>query len=83
MRSNSAHLWAPKKTGVMAPVLILSPVLRTPENAGVTSQFRPFVRSQEGRGDVVFEFAPFSGDPRECRGCVAIPPIWGPPRRQG
>ena len=39
---------------------------------------------REGRGEVaIFDFVPLFGDPRECRGDVAIPPICGPPRRQG
>ena len=30
-----------------------------------------------------FDFVPFVGDPRECRGYVAFPPICGPSRSQG
>ena len=35
LRSNSAHSLAPEKAGVMWPLLILSPLLGTPENARV------------------------------------------------
>ena len=30
-----------------------------------------------------FDFVPFVGDHRECRGDVAFPPTCGPSRRQG
>ena len=30
-----------------------------------------------------FDFVPFVGDPRECRGDVAFPPTCGPPKRHG
>ena len=30
-----------------------------------------------------FDFVPFVGDPRECRGDVAFQPTYGSPRRQG
>ena len=47
----------------MQPLWILSPLLGTPENAGVTYQFRPLVGPREGRGEVAtFDFIP-SGDP--------------------
>ena len=35
LRSISALLWAPDKVGVRQPLLILPPLLGTPENAGV------------------------------------------------
>ena len=35
------------------PILILSAWLGTPENAGVTLQFRPHVGHREGRGEAV------------------------------
>ena len=64
--------------------MILSPLMGTPEDAGVTQHFRPLVGPREGRGEVAtFDFVPFDGDPRERRdegatsdfprGCVAIP----------
>ena len=34
LHSNSAHLWAPEKARVRQPILILSPMLGTPENTG-------------------------------------------------
>ena len=34
LRSNSAHLWAPEKAGVMYPFLPLSPFFGDPKNAG-------------------------------------------------
>ena len=38
----------------------------------------------QGRGYVATsDFVPFVGDPRERRGYVAIPPTFGPHRRQG
>ena len=36
LHSTSALLWAPEKAGVRQPLLIFSPCLGTPENAGVT-----------------------------------------------
>ena len=68
--------------------MIFSPclVLGTPGNAGVTSQSRPFLGPQEGRGEVSnSDSLPVLGvgDIRECRGYVAIPPLFGPPGRQG
>ena len=65
------------------PLLILSPCLGNPENAGVTYQSRPLFSSQEGKGeastsDSVFLF----GDPREPRGDIALVPSLGPQRRQ-
>ena len=43
LRSNSALFWASEKEGVNQPIVILSPCLAlgSPENAGVTYQFRP------------------------------------------
>ena len=35
LRSNSGLFWALEKVGVRQPLLILSPMLGTPENAGV------------------------------------------------
>ena len=84
LRSNSAHLWTPEKEGVRLPILILSPCLGTPQNARVMQHFRPLAGPREGRGEVANSyFVPLFGDPRECRGCVAIPPACGPRRRQG
>ena len=64
--------------------LNLSPICGIPENAGVTYQHLPLLGRLEGRGDVGdSDFVPFFGDPRECRGYVAILPTFGLPRRQG
>ena len=41
LRSTSALFWAPEKVGVKQPILILSPCLGTPKNAGVRYHFRP------------------------------------------
>ena len=41
-------------------------------------------RQREGRGEATTsDFVPLFGDPRDCRGYVALPPTCGPPRRQG
>ena len=79
LRSNSTHLWAPQKGGVKQPLLILSPLLGTPENVGATYQFHPFVAPQEGRGEATTsDFVPFVGYPRECRGYAQFRPLVGP-----
>ena len=39
--------------------------------------------SERSRLRATFDFVPFDGDPPERRGCVASPPLCGPPRRQG
>ena len=58
---------------VRQPLLILSPLLGTPENAGVMQPFRPLLGPREGRGETAtFDFVPFLGDPRKCRGYVAL-----------
>ena len=45
---------------------------------------RQAICPQERRVDVgTFEFVPFNWGPREGRGYVANPPIFGPLRRQG
>ena len=76
LRSNAAHLWAPKKARVRQQIEILSPLLGTPENGGVTWHLRPFVCRQEGMGEV-------AGDLGECTGYIAVPPICEPSRGQG
>ena len=54
----------------------------TPENARVMQLFRHHVGPREGRGDVATsDCVPFDGDPRERKGCVAVPSSCGP--RQG
>ena len=64
--------------------LILSPLLGTPENAGVMSHFHPLSGPQEGKGEATnSDFVSFDGDPQECTGYVAFPPTFGPLRRQG
>ena len=83
--SNSALFWAPEKTPVRWPLLILSPrlALGTPKNAGVTYRFRPLLRPREGACEVATsDFVPALGvgDARECRGYVAIAPAFGASR---
>ena len=69
---------------MMQPVLNLSPFLGTPKNEGVTSHFRPILGPRDGKGEVAsFVFVTFLGDPPERKGCIAIPPTFGPPRRRG
>ena len=78
------HGGPPENAGVREPLLILSPLLGIPENAGVTEQFHPLAGLREGKDAVATsEFAPFVGDSRECRGCVAVPPHGGPPENAG
>ena len=80
----SPSFWAPEKVGLRQPILILSPCLGTPENAGVPYQFRPLLGPREGRVEAAnSDFVPLFGDPQECRGSIAIPPSFGPPGRQG
>ena len=60
------------------PIVIFSPCLAlgTPEN-----ELRPLLGPREGRGEASnsdFLCALGVGDPRECRGYVAIPPSFGP-----
>ena len=82
--SISAHFWAPQKAGMRQPILILCPLLGTPENAGVMRHFHPLSGAQEGRGEAAnSDFVTFVGDPRESRGYVAFRPTFGRPRRQG
>ena len=88
LRSNSSLFWAPEKARVRWQLLILSPrlALGTPENAGVTWQFRPLLDPREGTCEVATsDFVPALGvgDPRECRCYVAILPCFGPWRRHG
>ena len=60
--SNSALFWAPEKAGLRQPLLIFSPLLGTPENAGVMLQLRPFLGPQEGMGEVATsDFLPALG----------------------
>ena len=62
LRSTSALFWAPQKAGVRQPILILSPLLGTPENAGVTWHFRPLLGLQEGKDEAAnSDFVPFVG----------------------
>ena len=61
------------------PNLILSPLLGTPENARITSHFRPQLGPRERRGEAAkSDFVPLFGDPRERRDYVALPPFFGP-----
>ena len=53
---------------------------------GLRSNFAPLLGHREGKGEAATsDFVPVLGvgDPRECKGRVAIPPTCGPPRRQG
>ena len=49
---HSAQLWIPEKIGVMYPLLILSPLPETSENARVRWPFRPLV--SPGRAPGIF-----------------------------
>ena len=49
--SISALFWAPEKARVRQPILIVFPLLRTPENAGVLLHFRPILGPREGSGE--------------------------------
>ena len=58
-------------------------MLRTSEKVGVMWPFRPYVVPQECKGEVATcDFVPFCPPPppREGKGYVAIPPIFGPPQ---
>ena len=82
--SNSPLFWAPEKPGLGQPLLNVSPLLGSPENAWVMQQFRPLLGPREGKGEAAtFECVPFVGDPRECKGLIAILSSLGPPKRQG
>ena len=64
------------------PVVTLSPLLGTPENARVAQQFRPLLDPNEGRVEATTsDFLPFLGGPRECRGYVAIPAYFLAPKK--
>ena len=78
---HSAHLWVLEKVGAMWQLLLLSTLLGTLENAGVTLQFRPLVGPRDGKGDALTSyFVPSPEDPQERIGGVAIPPTCGPLR---
>ena len=50
-------------------MVILSPLLGTPENATVMLRFRPLVGLRVGKVEVAHpHFVPFDRDPQECRG---------------
>ena len=49
--SISAHFWALEKARGRQPILILFPLLGTPENIGVMWHFCPLVRPHKGRGE--------------------------------
>ena len=62
----------------------MSPCLGTPENVGVTEHFHPLLGPREGRGrEPLLILSPFVWGSRENRGYIALPPSFGPPRRQG
>ena len=72
LRSNSALFWATVKVGVRRPLLILPPFLGTPENAGVTLQFRPVFGPREGKDEAATsDVLRFAGGPGQCRGGTA------------
>ena len=52
LRSGCTLLPAPKKVGVRQPILLLSPLLGTQKNAGVTWQFCPPLLQLNNRGEV-------------------------------
>ena len=48
---------------------ILSPLLVTPENAGLMPHFRPSLPPREGRGQAAnSDFVPLVGDPQDRKG---------------
>ena len=65
------------------------PLLGPRESTGevASSDFCPALGigdPREGRGDVAAsDFVPFAGDPLQRTVCIATPPSFGPPRRQG
>ena len=70
--STSTLIRAPEKARVEQPLLIFSPhlALGIPENAGVTSHFRPLLDTRGDRSEVATsDFLPTLGvgDPREWR----------------
>ena len=78
----SPSFWSLEKAEVRQPLLILSPCLGIPENAGVTYQFRPLFSSHEGKGEAATsDFVLLFGDPREPRGYIAPVPSLGPPEK--
>ena len=85
--SISPYLWTPEKARVRQELLIFSPCLvpGTLKNAGVAQLFRPLVGLEKAGVRLPLLTPPPAGigDPGECRDDVAIPPICGPPRRQG
>ena len=82
---NSVLFWAPEKARVRQPLLSVSPLLGTPENAGVMPQFRPLLGPGEGRGGGVAtcDCVPFVGDPRRMEGlCSNSVLFWGPEKAE-
>ena len=80
VRSNSALFWAFQKARVQPPLLILSALLGTPENAGVTSQFHPLLGPRE-RGVrqpllILVPFVSFFGE--KARATQQLCPLVGP-----
>ena len=67
------------------PLLILSPLLRTPKNAGVTQHFCPLSGPREGRGEVATsDFVPFClGIPKNARVTWHFRPLLGPQESKG
>ena len=59
LRNNSALFWAPEKARVRQALLILSPCLGTPENAGVTQPFRPPLGPREGTAEAANSVSPY------------------------
>ena len=63
-RAQAPSCMVPRGLCMSTPLLILSPLLGTPDNEGVTHQFRSLVGPQEGKGDpATADFVPFSGNP--------------------
>ena len=77
----SALFCAPREARVRQPLLILSRFVWGP----LRMHFCLLLGPREGKVQVATsEFVPlFFWDARECRGDVAFPPSFGPPRRQG
>ena len=86
LRTNSTLFLGPREGRGEAANSDFGPrlALRTPKNAGVMYQFHPLLGPREGKGEAAnSDFVPLFGDPRECKGSIAIPPSFGPPGRQG
>ena len=73
IRSGSAPLLGPRESKGEVANSEFVPLLGTPDNVGITKQFRPLLGLREGKDKIATsDFVPLVEDPRECKGCVAI-----------